>query len=199
VNLAACGSLPTVSLSGTWYRAIPSAFNGFSLRAAHTTALKSRYSSGTLGGAGYQLLYLADDPMTALIETQALLGTPWSRSGVVANPFTYAATTPVSVTVSFASLIDLTTPTAWSSLATNAQELTGDWNGYTLRASGTCASGPVGIAPTQVLGRALFNVRGLEAFITYSARVPYRRALVVFPTKLGPSSVLTANDGDTLP
>ena len=51
-------------------------------------------------------------------------------------------------------------------------------------------SEPVGIAPTQELGAALFQVPGLEGFRALSARVPYCMTLVVFPQKLQPGSIV---------
>jgi hypothetical protein len=42
---------------------------------------------------------------------------------------------------------------------------------------------PVGIAPTQQLGRALYTVHAsdlIDGFIAFSARVPTRRVLILF-------------------
>jgi len=71
-----------------------------------------------------------------------------------------------------------------SLLGTTAQELTGDWMGYQQRNSTMSVSQPIGTAPTQELGTALFAVAGLEGFRTVSAKAPYCSNLVVFPQKL---------------
>ena len=85
-------------------------------------------------------------------------------------------------------MADLTAVASQNLLATTAQELTGDWEGYQLRSPRTSVSEPVGLAPTQELGAAIYDVPDLEGFRTPSARVPYAMNLVVFPEKLQPGS-----------
>ena len=53
-----------------------------------------------------------------------------------------------------------------------------------MRNETTTAVEPVGVAPTQALGGALFTLPGLEGFRTVSAKIPYHVNLVVFPEKL---------------
>lgn len=102
--------------------------------------------------------------------------------------------------MNFQRVVDLTTATTQMALSTNAQELTGDWEGYNrYGTAGLLAYPSGGPAPTQELGAAEYSEPALEGFITYSARVPTRRVLVVFPTKLDPSSTLIASDGDSHP
>jgi len=69
-------------------------------------------------------------------------------------------------------------------LATTAQELTGDWDGYQLRSARTSVSGPVGIAPTQALGAALYASGAFEGFLAISAKIPYQKVLGVFPNRM---------------
>ena len=95
-------------------------------------------------------------------------------------------------------VVDLSTAAAQASLEITAQELTGDWVGYQSRTPYTRVSEPIGIAPTQELGEALFQT-GVEGFRSVSARVPFNRTLVVFTTnlRLG-SSVVFADDRGTV-
>ena len=73
------------------------------------------------------------------------------------------------------------------------QELAGDWRGYQVRNRHTPISGPTGIAPTQQLGKALFDT-GIEGFRAISARIPYHKTLVAFVDNLMKGSQLTFSD-----
>lgn len=53
---------------------------------------------------------------------------------------------------------------------------------------------PVGTAPTQDLGEALFAVVGIEGFRTLSAKLAYHRNLIVFPEKMFKGSRLEFRD-----
>ena len=97
----------------------------------------------------------------------------------------------VNVTVQLQAVADLTEVATLSLLETSAQELTGDWLGYQQRGPLTSVPQPVGLAPTQALGAALFAVPGLEGFRTFSARLPYHSTLIVFPEKLQLGSAVT--------
>jgi hypothetical protein len=122
----------------------------------------------------------------ALFEAEALLGSPTRPGGVLPQP--RLAWTILNVRVNLQRIADLTQVVAQNQLATTAQELTGDWEGYQLRGPRTSVSEPVGLAPTQELGAALFDMPDLEGFRTPSAKVPYAMNLVVFPQKLLPGS-----------
>lgn len=95
------------------------------------------------------------------------------------------------------SIVDITRRASYSSLRTTAQETTGDWRGYKTRNASTSLSYPVGAAPTQDLGRALFMEGDIEGFVTMSARVPFQSSLVVYPERLKPGSELVFFDPDT--
>ena len=69
---------------------------------------------------------------------------------------------------------DLTDAKQQRRIGTNLQELTGVWDAYF----------PVGTAPTQRLGQALFNTPQIEAFLAPSAARPGARNLILFPEKL---------------
>jgi hypothetical protein len=90
----------------------------------------------------------------------------------------------LNVRVTLRQVADLTPVAAQTLLGMTAQELTGDWEGYQVRQPHDSVPQPVGIAPTQALGQALFAVPGLEGFRPVSARLPSRIALVVrFPVR----------------
>ena len=92
-------------------------------------------------------------------------------------------------------MADLTLVPQQELIETTAQELTGDWRGYRYRAQNAATiKDPIGAAPTQALGEALFGVRGLEGFRTVSAKLPYHRNLVIFPQKLFKGSRLEFRD-----
>ncbi len=65
---------------------------------------------------------------------------------------------------------DLSDDTQQKIISTNHQELTGDWLTYP------------GVAPTQELGAALYDVPRLEGFLFTSSKQKGRN-LVVFPTR----------------
>jgi len=99
----------------------------------------------------------------------------------------------LNVQVTLQNVVDLTVLAVQKKLQTSAQELTGDWLGYLERGLATPISEPIGPAPTQQLGAALYAIPHLEGFRTLSAHVPTHHNLVVFPDKLllGSSIVMT--------
>ena len=83
MNLAGAHQLATTSLSPrTWYRAVDPAFAS---AAARPSVGVTRFNHGPSGSPSYRLLYFAPDPVTALYEVEALLGSVFSFS--VPNPF----------------------------------------------------------------------------------------------------------------
>jgi len=188
VNLAACGALPRRPETGVWFRAIQPQFWTTSLATAQTAVIPSRFNAGANATPLFEILYLAENPMVALFEVQALFGSPTQPGGVIPHP--RQAWITVNVTVQLQAVADLTEVTAHTLLETTAQELTGDWRGYQQRSPLTSVREPVGTAPTQALGAALFAVPALEGFRSLSAPLPYHSTLIVFPQKLQPGSVV---------
>lgn len=90
----------------------------------------------------------------------------------------------LNVSVSLQRVADLTDPATQDLLEITAQELTGDWLGYRLRGPKTTIKGPTGLAPTQELGAALYEIPTLEGFKSISAKAPYHQTLAIFPEKL---------------
>jgi hypothetical protein len=186
VNLSGCGLLTAAAEAGVWYRTIEPQYWPTALQTSQTVLSSSRFNPGPLLNPLFETLYLAEDLQVALFEVEALLGFPTHPGGVFPQP--RLAWTILNVQVQLQRVADLTAVAAQTLLATTAQELTGDWEGYQLRSTRTSVSEPVGLAPTQELGAALSSVPNLEGFRTPSARVPYARNLVVFPQKLLPGS-----------
>src|SRR5262249_7238174 len=117
-------------------------------------------------------------------ETRRCYGDITDPSTVVSVPGTGAQST-ITVTVDLTDIVDLTHPEQADLIETNAQELTGDWDKYPTRKPpfGWTSTTHSGMAPTQLLGQALFTAR-FKGLITFSAAVPYFRNLVVFPQLL---------------
>lgn len=94
-------------------------------------------------------IYLASDPVTALLETTAV----FQHSHAPAFTLRTYPWTVFAVDGVVANIVDLTDPNVWPSLGTNLQELTGDWaygqEQYLL------GHGP--LPPTQMLGQAAYN------------------------------------------
>lgn len=168
--------------SGTWYRALQTHFLPTALSTRHTSTISSRFSGAIPASPGFEILYLAENHLVALLEVQALLGSPTTPGGVVPHPRSTWAI--LNVSVSLQQVADLTDPASQNLLNTTAQELTGDWLGYRLRGPGTTVQAPGGMAPTQDLGAALYGVSDLEGFKSLSAKAPYHQVLAIFPQKL---------------
>lgn len=118
----------------------------------------------------FDSLYLAGEPVTALLEVQALVTVPGGAVALRTAPWTL-----VTVDGVVSRVLDLTDPSILKTLATNEQEMTGPW---------------VKLArpPTQDLGLAAYK-SGKIAGIKYpSAKHPGGTNLVVFPDRLVPPS-----------
>lgn len=188
MNLAACAGLPTRIETATWYRAVQPKYYATALSTAYTSYHRSRYSQGIAGPTPYEILYLSENHLVAQFEVGALFG---DALGGYMMPAPALPLILFPITVHLQYVVDLTEVAHQQLLDTTAQELTGDWRGYHLRAPGHSVIQPVGAAPTQDLGAALFAVPRLEGFRTISAKVPHSCNLVVFPQKLATGSHLT--------
>lgn len=159
------------------------------LATRQTRTATSRFNAAVPEYPGHEVLYLAENHLVALLEVEALLGSPADPRRLVPHP--HRSWTTLNVTVSLQKVADLTELSIQHSLAITAQELTGDWLGYSLRGPATTVKAPTGLAPTQELGAALFDVPFLEGFISLSSKAPYHETLTVFPEKLLPGSRLS--------
>jgi hypothetical protein len=198
VNLGACAGLPSTPEYRTWFRAIHPGYSSTALSSAHTKGSRSRFSAGPLlpSSVQFEILYFAEDHQTALFEFGAMVGSPHIPGRAMPNPGVPALVLNVQITLQ--QVFDLTqVGSAQGPLRTTAQELTGDWDGYQSRSTITSVTAPVGIAETQALGEALFRT-GIEGFRSLSAKIPYARMLMVFPTNLRRGSSVVYNDRGTM-
>lgn len=181
MNLHGCATLPINAESAVWYRAIQPQHYNTALATSQSMKFPSRYNAGPLAQPPFEILYLAEDPLVAFFEVKALYGSPYQ--GYAPNPRNSLIS--LNVTVNLRRISEITHHAQQRSLDTTAQELTGDWYGYQQRRQ-NIGSIPwsTGLAPTQELGAAMYNLPALEGFRTLSARVPDRKILVVFPQKL---------------
>jgi hypothetical protein len=162
------------------------------INTAHTKNTPSRFSAGPNAKKPFEILYLAETSQVAQFEIGALLGDPLSIGGALNTAGSFAS---VHVRVVLQRVADLTLVTQQDLIETTAQELTGDWRGYHLRGAASApVREPVGTAPTQDLGEALFAVPGIEGFRTLSAKLPYHRNLSIFPEKMFKGSRLEFRD-----
>lgn len=157
-------------MSGTWYRAGVPRYIAHALHTGHTRQISSRFSASSPTQPGFEILYLAENHLVAMFEAQALYGSPTTPGGVLSNPAVSLVT--LAVTVSLRQVADLTEVNEAAIVETNAQELTGYWRGYQQRGPTTPAPLPIGKAPTQELGEALYqlyphNCRTIESSLFF--------------------------------
>jgi hypothetical protein len=193
VNLAACAALPRTPENKVWYRLVQPHRLSTALGSAHTRLKVSRFNAGHLQPAQEQFatFYLADDPIVGQFEAGAVLGS-MAPGGYMPHP--RLSFVCLNVHIILRDVVDLTEiAAAQVPLATTAQELTGDWRGYSERTKSSPLPHPTGIAPTQELGRAIF-LTGIEGFRTISAKVPDHRIIVVLPENLQLGSSLVFSD-----
>ncbi|HZL36777.1 MAG TPA: RES family NAD+ phosphorylase [Tepidisphaeraceae bacterium] len=190
---ARCRQLALRPLAGTWFRAIRPHFFPTALSVGHTATIPGRFNAGSVTRPGFQVLYLAEDHMVALFEVSALLGSALPGQAFLPNPAHPWAI--VNVDVQLSRVADLCGIRSRRLIETTIQELTGDWRGYSLRTPTPVRRAPYWTnVPTQKLGTALHATPNIEGFLTYSARVPSRRNLIIFPSKLRPGSSVRFTD-----
>jgi RES domain-containing protein len=131
LNTSCCTSLVRGNIVGTWYRAVDPPYLATAISTTHTLRITSRFSPATHLAPGFEILYLAENPLVALFETEALFG---SLTGpLVPSPARALVILPISVNVT--DITDLTDGAQAHLVETNAQELTGDWRRYAHRKS----------------------------------------------------------------
>ena len=197
MNLGQCKQLPRRSLHGTWIRALHPRYIANPLSTAHTATHSTRFNPGTTADPAFELLYLAENPTLALFEVQALLGSNYPGTTFASNP-AGGHWILIDVQVSLQSIVDLTRSTSRRRIQTTVQEMTGDWRAYALRNFSRLRGGTHGSdVPTQKLGRNLERIRGVEGFLSFSARIATRQNLMLFPHKLLPGSFIRYRDPAT--
>jgi RES domain-containing protein len=158
------------------------------LAVGHTATLPGRFNAGSPQQPGFKTFYMAEDQQVAMFEANALLG--WPMPGLMYLPNPHYAWIVVNLQVRLSHIADLTNRREQRLIGTSPQELTGDWRGYALRDPRPVLLPPYTRCPTQQLGAALFATPDIEGFLTWSAKVPTKRNLVLFPDKLHRSSVV---------
>ncbi len=172
-------TLPRITIHGLWSRAIgfhllnappPGASPGSSPQPLWPGGPASNGARFTPKG-GFNSLYLADDPVTALHEVVSVFSHPHGP------PITIRTSPWVVVAVDgvLSNIVDLTDSAVQRQLGTTTAELTGEW-AYTQAVSG--------IAPTQVLGQAAFDCGVLGLKYVSSKNITGGRAVVVFTDNL---------------
>jgi RES domain-containing protein len=116
--------------------------------------------------AGFDSIYLAQDPITAFIEVSALVLLPGGPVPVRTAPWVV-----VSVDGILNNLLDLTDTATLAALGTTAQEVTGTW---------AATMHP----PTQLLGQLAYDSGRIAGIKYASAKHPGGLNLVVFPDRI---------------
>ncbi len=132
--------------------------------------------------------------MVALYERKLLFGAPDSPVAGSAKPITV-----LPIEVGLTSIVNLTASVQAALIGTNAQELTGDWLYYLERKPDAheSTSPHWGQAPTQLLRAELFGLGKFKGLISFSARLPQWRILVVFPERLNLADSLSYSYTDS--
>lgn len=195
MNLGKCVHLDRRNVVGTWYRAVDTRYLSTAINSLHTKTRFTRFAPGSLATPSFEILYFSENHDVILREVEALVGL--SGGKVIANP-ELPALVAIPVQVYLSGIVDLTEPGQASLVEVSAQELTGDFREYSAR-----RAPPAGVpaphsgkAPTQKLGEELFN-RGFTGLISFSAKMPAYKNLIVFPQRLvkGDSMRYTYTDG----
>jgi len=138
--------------------------------------------------AQFQILYFAEDHQTARFEFGAMVGSPHIPGRAIPNPGVPALVLNVQITLQ--QVFDLTQ-------VRSAQVPLQTTDRYQSRSPMTSVTAPIGLAETQTLGEALFQT-GIEGFRSLSAKIPYARTLMVFPTNLRRGSSIVYIDSGTV-
>lgn len=153
---------PSKPCKGNGYRSIDVIHHGQPL-----SVEGSRRKSGRFHVAGQAAaIYIALDPVTALLETGALL-----RTDQRMTPQVVAPRTMFTIVFDLKYVMDLTDPATREHLGYGLDMLRSPWRRRTPN------------APTQLLGRAAYE-EGVQGLIYPSAKNPDGTNLVVFPDNL---------------
>ncbi len=74
MNLSAVAALPCRPIASVWYRAVKPQHLPRSLGYCHTRLIPSRYYEGPTAPVPFETLYLAENPIVAQFEVEALFG-----------------------------------------------------------------------------------------------------------------------------
>jgi hypothetical protein len=179
VNLGQVAHLARRAIGRHWFRAIKPRFAGRPLDLAYTADHWSRYSPGIdAQSRPLETLYLAEDPIVALREVEAIYG----GTRLVPNPIDAWCLFPHECALT--AVVDLTDPANQALIGSTLQELTGRWGPPYY---------PRGTAPTQQLGEAVFQLPDVQGILFPSARAGGIN-LAVFPEKVSGTAWIRCRD-----
>jgi RES domain-containing protein len=176
-------ALPRVTVHGLWTRVLalryavvpPGASPGASSNPLWSGGARNRGARFTPKG-GFDSIYLASDPITALMEVSLVLQNPNAPVFTMATPPWVIFAVEGVIT----EVIDVCSSAIQSLLNTNLQELTGDWAYY--QSAYLINQAP--LPPTQILGQAAYDCRVVTGLKYPSAKQPQSACLVIFPDRL---------------
>jgi RES domain-containing protein len=171
---------PLMAIEGVGYRLIHARFAATALSAIGSFQHGARYNAPR----SFEALYLADNPVTALREIEAILQTADGLLGVKGPPRIL-----LSVEHRLNSVVDLCDQTVQRLFGTDVRELCAAWR--PINAHGQTA-------PTQALGALLYAAEHVEALRVPSARDPAAHNLVIFPRRLTSASGVRVYDDSGL-
>ena len=167
--------LQPIPLTQTFFRIIHAKYASTALSAVGSYRFGGRYNPA----GAFEVLYLADHPVTALEEVEALLRTDDDLKGVKGPPRIV-----LSVECALQRVVQLN-ESALRDLDLSVEDIIGPWR-ESLRRNQT----PV----THQIGRISFERGDVEALLVPSAKNPATSNLVVFPDRLLKGSALRVFD-----
>ncbi len=174
--IQALASLSVQEEIGVAYRVIHAKYAGSALSSIGSLKFGGRYNPPQT----LELLYLANDPVTALQEVNAVIQTESRLLGVKGPPRIL-----LSVDYRLQAVLDICNPNTQSVLKTTLTELIAPWR--PVNAQGQLAS-------TQILGTAVYDFKSIEALKVPSAREPKTHNVVIFVDRLRSNSLLRVYD-----
>jgi RES domain-containing protein len=159
-------TLPVLSESGVAYRLIHAKYAGSALSSIGSLKFGGRYNPPQT----FEALYLASNSVTALFEVNAVVQTASGLLGVKGPPRIL-----LSIDYRLNAILDINNLDVQIALETSLPELIAPWR--PINAQGI-------VAPTQMLGAAVYGLQSIEALKVPSARDPSTYNLVVFADRL---------------
>jgi RES domain-containing protein len=167
----ALAAVPAIEYQRNLFRVVRQRFLGSPL----STVGASRFGARFTPIGGPDMLYLAEDPLTAFVEYhQQALTTIHTHDDPFIARFATAGTIVPQVVLAHGRVLDLTRQEVRHALGTDLVELTAPWRG---------TAAPV-LPPTQTIGQEAFNSGLFDAIRYPSVRNPNGVCLTVFVTRL---------------
>ena len=174
--LSALRTIRLGRFEGTAYRAIGYRYATTALSAVGSLRYGGRYN---VAGA-FEALYLSMSPVTALLETKAMVETDGRLVGMRSAPRIL-----LSIDCTLTNVLDLTDSSTLEILHTTTQALLAPWLPFVETSK---------FAPTQLLGSAAYSNGRISALLAPSARLPTESNLIVFSDRLKPGESIEVFD-----